>query len=162
MATTASRSRPTTSWTSSSSPIRPIHKGDSTGRPFFWGSSEKWIGKDAALLANEPLAKAYYLKEALRRVWRQQNKDSADIVLSDRIRQAAESNVAILQGMADTIEKHRDGILAWYDYHTSTGKIEGINNKINTMKRQAYGFRDMDFFKLKIYSLHDSTYAFSG
>lgn len=116
---------------------------------------------DAALLANEPLAKAYYLKEALRRVWRQQNKDSADIVLSDWFRQAAESGVSLLQGMADTIEKHRDGILAWYDYRTSTGKIEGINNKIKTMKRLAYGFRDMKFFKLKIFALHDSTYAFS-
>ena len=64
--------------------------------------------------------------------------------------------------MADTIVKHRNGILAWYDHRTSTGKIEGINNKIKTMKRQAYGFRDMDFFKLKILSLHDSIYAFSG
>lgn len=116
----------------------------------------------AALQANEPLAKAYYLKESLRRIWHQRGKDEADSVLSDWIRQASESGVAILQGMAETIEKHRDGILAWYDHRTSTGKIEGINNKIKTMKRQAYGYRDMDFFKLKIFALHDSTYAFPG
>ena len=30
------------------------------------------------------------------------------------------------------------------------------------MKRQAYGYRDMDFFRLKLLSLHDATYAFSG
>ncbi len=30
------------------------------------------------------------------------------------------------------------------------------------MKRQAYGYRDMPFFKLKLLSLHDSTYPFSG
>ncbi len=29
-----------------------------------------------------------------------------------------------------------------YDYRISTGPLEGINNKIQTMKRQAYGFRD--------------------
>ena len=116
----------------------------------------------AALQANEPLAKAYYLKESLRRVWQQRGKEEADMVLADWIRQASESGVGILQGVADTIDKHKDGILAWYDYRTSTGKIEGINNKIKTMKRQAYGFRDMDFFKLKIFALHDSTYAFSG
>lgn len=115
-----------------------------------------------ALQANEPLAKAYYLKESLRRVWRQRNKQDAELVLSDWIRQASESGVAILQGMAETIESHRNGILAWYDYRISTGKIEGINNKIKTMKRQAYGYRDMDFFKLKIFALHDSNYAFSG
>ncbi|MDY5968849.1 MAG: transposase [Bacteroidales bacterium] len=70
--------------------------------------------------------------------------------------------MAILRGMAETIDKHKDGILAWYDYRTSTGKIEGINNKIKTMKRQVYGYCDMDFFKLKIIALHDSTYAFGG
>ncbi|MBA2729101.1 MAG: transposase [Parachlamydiaceae bacterium] len=26
----------------------------------------------------------------------------------------------------------------------TNGKTEGINNKIKTMKRQAYGFRDMN------------------
>ncbi len=30
------------------------------------------------------------------------------------------------------------------------------------MKRQAYGYRDMPFFKLKLLSLHDSSYPFSG
>ena len=38
----------------------------------------------------------------------------------------------------------------------------GINNKIKTMKRQAYGYRDEKFFELKILSLHDKTYAFVG
>ena len=56
----------------------------------------------------------------------------------------------------------RDGILSWYDFQITNGKLEGINNKIKTMKRQAYGYRDMDFFKLKLLSLHDSTYPFSG
>ena len=27
----------------------------------------------------------------------------------------------------------------------------GINNKIKTMKRQAYGYRDQEFFELKYY-----------
>ncbi|MDD3250812.1 MAG: transposase [Smithellaceae bacterium] len=32
--------------------------------------------------------------------------------------------------------------------------------KIKTMKRMAYGFRDMEFFKLKIMAVHESKYAF--
>ncbi|MCD4728773.1 MAG: transposase, partial [Pirellulales bacterium] len=40
--------------------------------------------------------------------------------------------------------------------------LEGINNKIKTMKRQAYGFRDNHFFMLKIYALHESRYALVG
>jgi len=30
------------------------------------------------------------------------------------------------------------------------------------MKRQAYGFRDMEFFKLKIKALHQAKYALVG
>jgi len=30
------------------------------------------------------------------------------------------------------------------------------------MKRQAYGFRDMEFFKLKIMAIHQSKYALVG
>ena len=39
---------------------------------------------------------------------------------------------------------------------------EGTNNKIKTMKRQAYGFRDQEFFKLKILALHETKYALVG
>jgi hypothetical protein len=34
--------------------------------------------------------------------------------------------------------------------------------KIETMKRQAYGFRDMEFFKLKILAIHETKYALVG
>jgi transposase len=57
---------------------------------------------------------------------------------------------------------HRAGILAYYDYPISTGPLEGTNNKIKTMKRQAYGFRDLYFFKLKIMAAHETSYALVG
>ncbi|MDY3119636.1 transposase, partial [Porphyromonas somerae] len=37
----------------------------------------------------------------------------------------------------------------------STAKVEGINNKIKVMKRIAYGYRDDDYFKLRLFALHD-------
>ena len=67
------------------------------------------------------------------------NKDEAEKVMLDWIRQAQESKVQQLVKMAATIMAHRTGILAWYDCHISTGKVEGINNKIKVMKRTAYG-----------------------
>jgi transposase len=57
---------------------------------------------------------------------------------------------------------HRRGILAYYDYPISTGPLEGTNNKIKTLQKQAYGFRDKDFFKLKIYALHEPRHALVG
>lgn len=33
--------------------------------------------------------------------------------------------------------------------------VEGINNKIKTLKRMAYGFRDNDYFNIRLLALHD-------
>ena len=48
------------------------------------------------------------------------------------------------------------------DHPISTGPLEGTNNKIKTMQRQAYGIRDKEFFKLSIYALHMKKYALVG
>ena len=70
--------------------------------------------------------------------------------------------IRILRTFAKTLRFHAWGILTWYDYHTSTGPLEGTNNKIKTMKRQAYGFRDPQFLKLKILGIHQTKYALVG
>lgn len=110
---------------------------------------------DNALDMNKPLSQAYYLKEQLREFWTQVNKTEAEKVMLDWVSQANESKVPQLMKMAATIMEHRTGILAWYDCHISTGKVEGINNKIKVMKRTAYGFRDERYFELGLYTLHD-------
>ena len=110
---------------------------------------------DNALALNEPISKAYYLKENLREIWSQASKADAEQVLDDWAEQAKSSKIPQLQKMAMTILAHKRGILAWYDCHISTGKVEGINNKIKVMKRNAYGFRDERYFKLRLYALHD-------
>jgi transposase len=115
-----------------------------------------------ALELNEPLATAYYLKEDLRQFWDQPDKTFAAAFLTDWIRRAAASGVKMLEQMAKTLESHRSGLMAYYDYRISTGPLEGTNNKIKTMKRQAYGFRDEEFFKLKIMAIHEAKYALVG
>jgi transposase len=117
---------------------------------------------EEALRLNQPLATAYYMKEDLRQIWEQPNKATAKRVLDDWIRRAEESSIKILHRMAATLGVHRRGILAHYDYPISTGPLEGTNNKIKTMQRQAYGFRNHPFLKLKIYALHQTRYALVG
>lgn len=115
-----------------------------------------------ALKLNEPLATAYYLKEDLRRFWDQPGKGFATTFLTGWIRRAETSGIRVLQEMAKTLAAHRAGLLAYYDVMISSGPIEGTNNKIKTMKRQAYGFRDQEFFKLKILAIHESKIALVG
>ncbi|MBT7057306.1 MAG: hypothetical protein HN976_19590, partial [Lentisphaerae bacterium] len=40
--------------------------------------------------------------------------------------------------------------------------LEGFNNKAQTMKRQAYGYRNMKFYTLKLRTLHIKKYALTG
>jgi len=115
-----------------------------------------------ALELNQPLATAYYMKEDLRQLWHQTDKKTAENFLIDWVYRAGSSGIAMLKKFARTLALHRSGILAYYDFPISTGPLEGINNKIKTMKRQAYGFRDLEFFKLKIMAIHETKYALVG
>jgi transposase len=117
---------------------------------------------EEALNLNKSLATAYYLKEDLRQLWFQENKKLATSHLDDWIARAKSSGIKMLLTFSKTLEKHRDGILAYYDFPISTGPLEGTNNKIKTLQKQAYGFRDKDFFKLKILALHETKYALTG
>jgi transposase len=117
---------------------------------------------EEALALNKPLATAYYMKEDLRRFWEQPGKQFATLFLDGWIRRANASGIKILQQMAKTLAAHRSGLLAYYDVMITSGPMEGTNTKIKTMKRQAYGFRDMEFFKLKILAIHESKYALVG
>jgi len=117
---------------------------------------------EEALALNKPLATAYYMKEDLRRFWEQPGKRFATAWLNDWLRRAEASGVRMLQQMAKTLAAHRTGLLAYYDAMITSGPLEGTNNKIKTMKRMAYGFRDPGFFKLKILAIHETRYALVG
>jgi len=52
--------------------------------------------------------------------------------------------------MASTFRMHRTGLLNYHRCPISTGPLEGLNNKIKTLQRQAYGYRDQEFFELRI------------
>jgi transposase len=115
-----------------------------------------------ALRLNEPLATAYYLKDELNEVWEQEDQETAQALLLDWITYAESTGIRMLQSFAKTLRLHARGILAYYDHPISTGPLEGTNNKIKTMKRQAYGFRDQEFLRLKILGIHQTKYALVG
>ena len=48
------------------------------------------------------------------------------------------------------MKNYKDGITNAGIYHIGTSVLEGINNKIKVIKRVAFGFRDFDYFFLRI------------
>ena len=67
---------------------------------------------------------------------------------------ARASKITELRTMAKTLEKHLEGVLAfWMTKGVTSASMEGFNNKIGWLTRQAYGCRDEEYLILKIYDL---------
>ena len=115
-----------------------------------------------ALQLNHSLATAYYLKEDLRQIWNQRNRHQAERFHTDCCARARGSWIRILRTMAKSLQEHRNGILNWYRCLISIVPLEGTINSIRTLKRQAYGFRDMEYFALKPYALHPVRFELSS
>ena len=59
---------------------------------------------------------------------------------------------------AKILNKNFEGIIAHADYPISNGKVEGINNKIKTLRRQGYGYTDDEYFFLKLLDVSRKKY----
>jgi len=124
---------------------------------------EKVPRLDELLSANETLHKVYLLKEDLRAsFWSQPTKDEARTFIEGWIAEAKSLELATLTTFAETVESRIDSILAWYDHPITTGPLEGVNNKIKVLKRVAYGYRDIEFFTLRLLFLHETKTEMAG
>ena len=52
---------------------------------------------------------------------------------------------------ARLLEDHFEGIIAHASLSYSSGKVEGPHNMIKPVRRQAYGYRDDEYFFLKMF-----------
>lgn len=119
-------------------------------------------GVEKLLQINEKLSIAHTMKEQFRLFWHQPNRKEGRIFLVNWIVGALSSEVNSLEKAARTLLDHFTGLLNYFDHRIDNGRAEGINNKIKVMKRQAYGFRDIEYFTLKLYNLHKTTHALVG
>jgi len=95
------------------------------------------------------------LKEELRFLWSHRDKATAERFLDQWLVDAAEIEQPALQRFAKTLNDHREKILAHYDEPITTGPLEGLNNKLKVLKRVAYGYRDSEFFQLRVLFIHE-------
>jgi transposase len=125
--------------------------------------SEEQIPKlDRALKLNEPLLLGWYLKEELRELWSQPSRRQMEAFLKDWCQKADQTTIGQMMKMAKTLRTHATGILAYARHPITSGKLEGINNKIKTLTKRSYGFHDENFFILRLLSLHHSKYKLLG
>lgn len=115
-----------------------------------------------ALEINQPLAKSYYMKERLRLMFQCSNKEQAENELSYWINEAQDSGIKILVDAARKLLVWKPCILNWYKHRISTSKLEACNGKIGTLQRNARGYRDQEYFRLRIFNIHNENYALFG
>jgi len=116
---------------------------------------------ECLLEVNKPIALAHAMKEQIRLFWSKGSVQEGAKFLAWWIMDAVESGIHELQKTGRTLLRHWKGLVNYFKHPISNGKTEGINNKIKTMKRQAYGFRDIEYFKLRLYNLHKVRYSFA-
>lgn len=104
------------------------------------------------LEANQALMTVYLLRDDLKRLWGYTREGWARRAWEDWLARAMESGLAPLRTFARNLAKRIGGILAQCRWKLNTSILEGINNKAKVIKRMAYGFRDDDYFALKIRS----------
>ncbi len=102
------------------------------------------------LKANRALLKVYVLKDDLKSLWDFRDPAAAKISWQRWYRLAIRSRIEPLKKFARRLKGYVRGILAHCRWPLHTSLLEGINNKIKVIKRMAYGFRDDDYFFLKI------------
>lgn len=117
---------------------------------------------DALLSVNRPLFEIHSMKEQLRLFWDKTERKEAEQFLAVWCRDAMNSGIKALKRVGKTLAAYRTGLLNYFDHRITSGAVEGLINKIKTLKRQAYGFRDSEYFKLRLYHLHTQRYSLAG
>lgn len=102
------------------------------------------------LKANVALSKAYVLRDDLKTLWSLADETEARTFWTEWFTRATNSRVEPLRLFAHRLAPYIEGIIAHSRFPMHTGRLEGINNTIKVIKRRAYGYRDSDYFFLKI------------
>ena len=113
-------------------------------------TSAQKVRLDELLEANQALLTVYLLRDELKRLWRYRREGWARKAWSAWFEQAMSSGIAALQRFAQRLQPYLHGILARCRHPLNTSVVEGINNTIKVIKRRAYGYRDEEYFFLKI------------
>lgn len=102
------------------------------------------------LAANQSLLCVYVLRDELKRLWFYRKPAWAQKAWQQWIEQARQSAIVALQQFAVRLRCYWPGIVSRCRHWLNTSVVEGINNTIKVIKRRAYGYRDEEYFFLKI------------
>lgn len=104
----------------------------------------------ALMCKNKKLYKAYLLKEQLADILDEKEPEFALARLKKWFANIGRSRIPQYRKVASTIKNYLYGIVNYFKHGLTNAASEAFNNKIGLLKRIAYGYRDLEYFKLKI------------
>ena len=143
--------------------VDKVRREESKSRPELKGSRYSWLknpanlsSKQAAVIdtlahTNLKTARAYRIRLAFQEMYAQPTRGWGELFLDRWLSWAKRSRLQPMKDAALTVERHRDGILAWFDSHIANGLIEGINNLVQSAKAKAHGYRSIRNLKAITY-----------
>jgi transposase len=99
---------------------------------------------------NQNLYQAYLLKEEFRSIMNELRESEGRTAIIQWIESVMATNLEPLKKFARLIKRHLQKLLNYFVHPIASGLAEGLNNLIATVKKKAYGYRNMKYFKLKI------------
>jgi transposase len=96
------------------------------------------------------LERAWVLKESFRAWYRETDRSRAEEMLRVLEGKIACDSLYEFNKLLHTFTNWREEILNYFDCRLTNGFVEGKNNRIKTIKRMAYGYRNMGNFRMRI------------
>jgi transposase len=96
-------------------------------------------------------SKAYQIKLTLQRLWSHTDRAEAETFLKRWYFWATHSRIGPVIEAARTVKRHAAGILQFVESRITTGVVEGLNSKIKTAMKRAYGFKSFEYLRTVIY-----------
>jgi len=100
---------------------------------------------------NQPIYTGMLLKEKFLEIHDLKTEDQAIAHIYEWIDDALESRLKPFEEIAWSLVEKIEYVLNWFISQRSSAISEGFNNKIKRLKRMAYGYKDIEYFKLKIH-----------
>jgi transposase len=110
-------------------------------------AEDEQVKLEQILKRSQRLRKAYEWKEAFRGIYESRlTVEEGKSQIEDWLKKAQ----SIYSDVIGTIRNHLDGICNYFLSRTTNSVIEGINNRIKLIKRQAYGFANFSNFRERL------------
>jgi len=121
-------------------PKEKLKQEDQAKLTALWATTKPWPN----------LKIAWVVKEKIRDVYKSRSRESAEKKFQLLLAYLEDVDSKPLKTLRKTLIEWQEQILNHFDHGTSNGFTEGCHTKIKMLKRQSYGFRNRERYKMKI------------